>query len=69
MPNNFQELCKMKEMKEAVLNELNEFGKKSGLNSLEMAKNIFFEEENFVSRNILTNTMKLIRFNAREYYH
>ncbi len=35
---------------------------------MELARNIYFETEGFGSRNILTNTMKLIRFEAKMHY-
>lgn len=48
-----------------MLKELNAFAKKEGLNSLEQAKNIYFEQEGFLGKNIMTNTMKLIRYEAK----
>lgn len=43
-------------------------GKKNGLLSFEQAKNIYIDPEPFVNRNILTNTFKLQRFQAKKLY-
>ena len=43
-------------------------GKSSGLNSFEQAKNIYLEHLPFNDKNILTNTMKLQRFEAKVAY-
>ena len=55
-------------MRVLLLKNLNELGKKSGLNSLELAKNIYLESISFMDKNILTNTMKLQRFEAKTVY-
>jgi long-chain acyl-CoA synthetase len=65
---SYEELCSSRQARELVLKELNAFAKKEGLNSLEQAKNIYFEPEGFVGKDILTNTMKLIRFEAKKHY-
>lgn len=57
-----------KEVKQALLGELNRHGKKAGLYGFELAKNIYLETGSFLAKNILTNTMKLIRFEARQAY-
>lgn len=62
----YEELCKSRQFREIVLKELNAFAKKEGLNSLEQAKNIYFEQEGFLGKNIMTNTMKLIRYEAKK---
>lgn len=41
MNGSFEELCKNKEMKKILLKEIFNFGKSSGLNSFEQAKNIY----------------------------
>lgn len=51
-----------------VLFEMNTVGRQAGLNGFELAKNIYLEPRGFLSLNILTNTMKLIRFEARKVY-
>ena len=43
-------------------------GKKGGLHGFEQAKNVYIEPENFQTKNILTNTMKLQRFAAKKAY-
>jgi hypothetical protein len=50
------------------LRELNRQGKEEGLHGFELAKNIYIERSAFLTKNILTNTMKLIRFEARRVY-
>jgi long-subunit acyl-CoA synthetase (AMP-forming) len=47
---------------------MNTVGRKEGLNGFELAKNIYLEPKGFLARGILTNTMKLIRFEARNVY-
>ena len=55
-------------MRVALLRQMNVQAKREGLNSLEQAKNIWFQPEGFADKNIMTNTMKLIRFDARKFY-
>jgi long-chain acyl-CoA synthetase len=50
------------------LAEISNTGKKEGLNGFEIAKNIFLEPQGFIFKGILTNTMKLIRYEARKVY-
>lgn len=50
------------------VNYLNNIGKEAGLQSFEQAKNIYLELEPFLSRGILTNTMKIQRHEAKKYY-
>lgn len=47
---------------------MNSVAKREGLNGFEMAKNIYLEPNGFLSKGILTNTMKLIRYDARVAY-
>ena len=47
---------------------MNLFGRKNGLLGFMLAKNIYCDNSGFATRGILTNTMKLIRFEARQYY-
>ena len=65
---SYDSLLKNRKFRECVLKELNTLGKKEGLYGFEMAKNIYFEPEGFLDKGILTNTMKLIRFEAKQYY-
>lgn len=55
-------------MKKILIKELFAQGKAAGLNSFEQAKNIYIEEKPFAEKNILTNTMKLQRFEAKTLY-
>jgi len=47
---------------------LNSYAKKNGLLGFEVAKNIYLETVGFASKKILTNTQKLIRYEARVCY-
>lgn len=51
-----------------VIKNLFDLGKKSGLNTFEQAKNIYLESIPFADKKILTNTMKLQRFEAKTTY-
>lgn len=55
-------------MRLEFVNYLNNIGKEAGLQSFEQAKNIYLELEPFLSRGILTNTMKIQRHEAKKYY-
>lgn len=55
-------------MRLEFVNYLNKIGKEAGLQSFEQAKNIYLELEPFLSRGILTNTMKIQRHEAKKYY-
>lgn len=44
---------------------MSETAKESGLKSFEEAKNIYLEPLPFLEKGILTNTMKIQRFNAK----
>lgn len=43
------------------VNYLGKIGKEAGLQSFEQAKNIYLETEPFLTKGILTNTMKIQR--------
>ena len=45
---------------------MNDFARAQGLSSFMLPKNVFFDLGGFAPRGVLTNTMKLIRFAARE---
>ncbi len=47
---------------------MNNAGKKGGLKGFEMAKNIYIEPVGFHSKQILTNTMKVQRHEAKKAY-
>jgi long-chain acyl-CoA synthetase len=68
LEGDYEALARDRKVRTLVLKELNTLAKAEGLNSLEQAKNIYFELENFAARQIMTNTSKLIRYIARKYY-
>lgn len=55
-------------MRLLIIKSLFDLGKKSGLNTFEQAKNIYLESIPFTDKKILTNTMKLQRFEAKTVY-
>ena len=63
-----EEIANNVAVRTAYLSELNDFARKQGLFGFELAKNCHFELNGFASRNILTNTMKMIRYAGREAY-
>jgi long-chain acyl-CoA synthetase len=65
---NFEELCDSNIVKSFILREMNAIGRKEGLYGFELAKNIYLESKGFMGKGILTSTMKLIRFDARQVY-
>ena len=66
--DDFVKLCQDPKVNEEILKNLEAAGKKEGLNSLERVKKIFLEHEPFLNRGITTTTLKVIRFDARNYY-
>lgn len=64
----FEEICTQKAVRTLILTEMNAAGRKEGLHGFELAKNIYLEPKGFLAKGILTNTMKLIRFEARNVY-
>ena len=65
---NFVDLCGEKEIKEAVLKELEVIGKTNGLKGFEIVKRIYLESDSFAKKDLVTSTFKLKRFMAREIY-
>ena len=65
---SFEELCANREIRLAVLADMNAVGRKGGLNGFELAKNVHLETQFFVEKGILTNTFKLIRYEARTHF-
>lgn len=55
-------------MRILLCKELDAIGKENGLMSFEQAKNIHIDPETFVAREIVTNTFKLQRFQAKKFY-
>ncbi|XP_054577367.1 long-chain-fatty-acid--CoA ligase 1-like [Eptesicus fuscus] len=66
---SFEELCRSKEVKEAILEDLVRLGKESGLKSFEQVKGITLHPELFsVENGLLTPTMKAKRPELRNYF-
>jgi len=64
----FEELCKNKEVRTELLNNLNAFTKKEGLQGFEQAKNVYLDPQPFLTKSILTNTMKIQRHEAKKVF-
>uniref|UniRef100_A0A8I5ZPS9 Long-chain-fatty-acid--CoA ligase n=1 Tax=Rattus norvegicus TaxID=10116 RepID=A0A8I5ZPS9_RAT len=66
---NYQELCKSKELKKAILDDMVMLGKESGLHSFEQVKAIYIHCDMFsVQNGLLTPTLKAKRPELREYF-
>ena len=65
---SYEEICRDKNIRALVCKELDSIGKQSGLMSFEQAKNVWIEPEPFLSKGIVSSTMKLQRFAAKKYY-
>lgn len=65
---SFEELCQNKEVRIELLNALNTFTKKEGLQGFEQAKNVYLDPQPFMTRGILTNTMKIQRHEAKKVF-
>lgn len=65
---DIDKILKMKEIKDAVIKELNIVGKEGKLFGFEMVKNIYFEKDSFVNKDILTTTFKIKRHEAKILY-
>lgn len=55
-------------MKVEVVAALTKIGKEAGLQSFEQAKNIYLESQPFMTKGIMTNTMKIQRHEAKKVY-
>ena len=67
-PSDLKELCKNEAFKKAVLTDIDKVGKKNGLQSYEVPKDIYLEPEPFTVDTVLTATLKMQRKKAQEYY-
>eukprot|EP00178_Gracilaria_changii_P010460 TRINITY_DN3048_c0_g2_i2.p1 TRINITY_DN3048_c0_g2~~TRINITY_DN3048_c0_g2_i2.p1 ORF type:complete len:115 (+),score=19.91 TRINITY_DN3048_c0_g2_i2:1633-1977(+) len=63
---SIEELATKVEIRSAYLSDLNAYAKTQDLFSFMLAKNVYFDLTGFAVKGILTSTMKLIRFAARE---
>lgn len=57
-----EEAAKSVQVRSEFLSQLNQFARGEGVMGFQVAKNIEFELSGFLSKGVLTNTMKLIRF-------
>ncbi|KAA0720521.1 Long-chain-fatty-acid--CoA ligase 6 [Triplophysa tibetana] len=65
----FEELCEIKELKKAILDDMVRLGKTSGLHSFEQVKDIQIHKEMFSIQNgLLTPTLKAKRPELKEYF-
>jgi len=66
---NLEELCKNKEIKELIMNDVKQLGKTNLLKGFEMVKDIYLHSEAFsVENNLLTPTMKTKRPELAKYF-
>ncbi|KAM5310832.1 long-chain-fatty-acid--CoA ligase 1 isoform 1-T3 [Glossophaga mutica] len=69
LEGSFEELCRNKDVKKAVLEDLLRIGKESGLKTFEQVKGIYLHTELFsVENGLLTPTMKAKRPELRNYF-
>ena len=47
---------------------INKEARSKGLYGFELAKNAYLEHESFMAKGVLTNTLKMIRFETRQQY-
>ncbi|NWU55170.1 ACSL1 ligase, partial [Dromas ardeola] len=66
---SYEELCKNKDLKKHILEDMQRIGKESGLKSFEQVKDIFIHTEMFsVENGLLTPTLKAKRPELRKYF-
>ncbi|NXC53369.1 ACSL1 ligase, partial [Aleadryas rufinucha] len=66
---SYQELCKNKDVKKYILEDMVRVGKESGLKSFEQVKDIFLHTEMFsIENGLLTPTLKAKRPELRKYF-
>ncbi|XP_036312298.1 long-chain-fatty-acid--CoA ligase 1 isoform X2 [Pipistrellus kuhlii] len=69
LSGSFEELCRSKEVKKAILEDLVRLGKESGLKTFEQVKGITLHPELFsIENGLLTPTMKAKRPELRNYF-
>jgi long-chain acyl-CoA synthetase len=61
-------LCKDEAFRKAVLSDIDKVGKRNGLQSYEIPKDIYLDPEPFSIETVLTATLKMQRKRALEYY-
>ncbi|VDK51081.1 unnamed protein product [Anisakis simplex] len=68
--SSFQEICSHEKVKKIIFDDLIEVGKKAGLNSMELVKDIYLSSEAFtVENDLMTPTMKRKRPNLSKYFN
>lgn len=66
---SFKELCKTKELKEAIMNDIHKVSKECGLHGFEQVRAIYVEATPFsVENDLMTPTFKLKRNKIRDRY-
>ncbi|NXT00181.1 ACSL1 ligase, partial [Jacana jacana] len=66
---SYEELCKNKDLKKHILEDMVRIGKESGLKSFEQVKDIFMHTEMFsIENGLLTPTLKAKRPELRKYF-
>ena len=65
---SYEEMCRSEAVRAEFINYLAAIGKEGGLQGFEQVKNIYLETEPFLTKGILTNTMKIQRHEAKKYY-
>lgn len=66
---SFSEICSNLQLKKAILDDMTSIGKKNGLKSFEMVKDIFVTSDAFtVENNLLTPTLKTKRPELKKYF-
>ncbi|CAF4656619.1 unnamed protein product, partial [Rotaria socialis] len=66
---NMEELCKKKEIKDLILNDMKQLEKANSLKGFEMSKDIYLHPELFsIENNLLTPTMKTKRPEVGKYF-
>ncbi|KAF6083632.1 acyl-CoA synthetase long chain family member 1 [Phyllostomus discolor] len=69
LEGSFEELCRNKDVKKAILEDMMRIGKESGLKAFEQVKGIYLYPEPFsVENGLLTPTMKAKRPELRNYF-
>ncbi len=67
MPGSIEDLCKNKNVRQVILDELTKLGKEAGLMSYEQIRSLYLHPEMFTLQNELaTPTMKIKRLSVRQ---
>ena len=67
--NNWKEHLQDKDLKEEIIKEIDDFGRKNGLKGFEIPKKIhLFKDEFSVENQVMTPTMKIRRHTAKKFF-